>query len=91
MFFLGQTREVRRNYSLTYIHGPIYNMRGKNKNGTYLLSSERTNVEMKSRREDTARRKEEKRRMVGVEKLQVRRIGCTSRLRRGLEDRCDVD
>jgi hypothetical protein len=85
-FFLGQTREVRRNYSLTYIHRPIHNM--KVKKYTYLLRSE-----VKSRREDEGRRKEETRRTVCVEKLspvQMRRIGCPSRLRRGLEDRIGV-
>jgi hypothetical protein len=59
---------------------------------TYLIRSEGPNVEVKSRREDEGRRKEE-RRMVCVEKLslvQMRRIGCPSRLRRCLEDRIGV-
>jgi hypothetical protein len=90
-FFLGQTREVRRSYSLTYIHRPIYNIKGKKY--TYLLRSEGPNVEVKSRREDEGIRKEAKRRMVCVVKLsqvQMRRIGWPSRLRRGLEDRIGV-
>jgi hypothetical protein len=59
VFFLGQTREVRRNYLLTYIQGPIHNMKGKK--DPYLHPSEGPNVEMKSRREDKqARLREEK-------------------------------
>jgi hypothetical protein len=47
--------------------------------------------EMNSRREVTARRREEKdgrRRKLSL--VQVRRIGCPSRLRRDLEDRSGV-
>jgi hypothetical protein len=60
----------------------------KGKKYTYLLRSEGPNVEVKSRREDEGRRKEEKRRMVCVEKLslvRMRRIGFPSRLRRVLK------
>jgi hypothetical protein len=59
----------------------------KGKKDTYLLRSEVQNVEMKSRREDTARRKEEKGgRLEKLSLFQVRRIGCSSRLRWGPED-----
>jgi hypothetical protein len=88
VFFLGQTRKVRRNYSLTYIHRPIYNV--KRKKDTYLLRSEGPNLEMKSRREDeseTKRREEKDGRSKKLSLVQMRRIGCPSRLRRGLEDR----
>jgi hypothetical protein len=87
MFFLGQTSEVQRNYSLTYIYGPIYNMKGKKY--SYLFCSEGPNVEIKSQREDNkARRKEDKGGWrIQLSLVQVRRIGCPSRLRRGIEDR----